>query len=509
MSFSRALARRMGGLTPHKRSTPRRSNIPFEARYVRRSAGLQVRMRPDEHWGELQVGPDATRLIAMSLDAARVLLGLTHFTPVADVGVSQRVIEGWTQSGLLTYADHDPEVSLQGVQNVKNPGRRRSAWPTALFDDGRTVRPYPFMPRRPDLEGGHFCGLRFACLERGHEVLGVSIAGSEKTAMSLSTLWTALGESAHLPQDSTSTKLLEILDLCTLLETAPEAASWPADSITWLGHAGVLLDVDGTRLMIDPLFFSSSEPSAPYVDSPPDPRALPPPDAIAITHADNDHLNPNTLVQLRRETRLIIPKGLKTPKPWQVDMRLLLSQLGFHRLTELAPEESTTVGAMTVQALPFEGEDWNLELAQLTYRVQTPDLGLYFSADTLAFPIEELAKDPPDLAFLGISGCAEPMLSPAGLGYGNFYADWVAPEQRQEWVQHCAGPKEAAVAATKMKARHAFGYAAGGASFIRTEYADRGTHAEFAARLQDELTTAVDFAPGVPVPLSRFARVRD
>jgi hypothetical protein len=50
-------------------------------------------------------------------------------------------------------------------------------------------------------------------------------------------------------------------------------------------------------------------------------------------------------------------------------------------------------------------------------------------------------------------------------------------------VQLCNGPEESAEVARRLKARFAFGYAAGGAPFAAQAYTDRGTHAELAAIL--------------------------
>ena len=63
-------------------------------------------------------------------------------------------------------------------------------------------------------------------------------------------------------------------------------------------------------------------------------------------------------------------------------------------------------------------------------------------------------------------------------GYGNFYAPFIPRARHNQWVQHCASAQDAARAAQVLGARHVFGYAAGGAPYIRVAYSDRGTHEE-------------------------------
>jgi hypothetical protein len=92
---------------------------------------------------------------------------------------------------------------------------------------------------------------------------------------------------------------------------------------------------------------------------------------------------------------------------------------------------------------------------------------------------------PIDLAFLGVSGSAEAYATPREYGYGNFYAEWIPPALRNVWLQHCATPADAARFARAVGARRAFGYAAGGASWVATTLSDLGDHEALAAALAD------------------------
>jgi L-ascorbate metabolism protein UlaG (beta-lactamase superfamily) len=256
--------------------------------------------------------------------------------------------------------------------------------------------------------------------------------------------------------------------------------------VTWYGHAAVLFESAGRRILVGPLFHRCSVPARRGVVLPPDPRDVGPVDAVLITHADNDHLNPESLAWLPRTTPVFVPAAV-APEPYHVDMRAQLGALGFANVTALAEWERVQLGDVSIVAAPFAGEDWGLRLPARTYLLHGPGLTVYLSADAAAMPEVHRrlgAEFTVDLACLGVSGCAEAHAMPPGYGYGHFYLPWIPEERHAEWVALCSGPDESADAAELLGARHAFGYASGGASFMAVAYTDRGTHADLSAALR-------------------------
>lgn len=83
----------------------------------------------------------------------------------------------------------------------------------------------------------------------------------------------------------------------------------------WIGHAGVYAEIDGLRLLIDPVF---SDYASPFAVGPkrfhPPPialRDLPAIDAVVISHDHFDHLDMETVRPLaRRGTRFFVPLGV-------------------------------------------------------------------------------------------------------------------------------------------------------------------------------------------------------
>lgn len=107
--------------------------------------------------------------------------------------------------------------------------------------------------------------------------------------------------------------------------------------ITWVGHSTVLIELDGRRVLTDPVLrtrVAHLRREAPLArDDVADEL-----DAVLVSHMHHDHFDPPSLRQIDRRTRLIVPPGAGKA----------CAKLGFGRVTELGVGDSTSLGAITV-----------------------------------------------------------------------------------------------------------------------------------------------------------------
>jgi L-ascorbate metabolism protein UlaG (beta-lactamase superfamily) len=109
--------------------------------------------------------------------------------------------------------------------------------------------------------------------------------------------------------------------------------------VTWIGHGTALIDLDGVRLLTDPLLRDRVAHLRRRVPPPPD-EALRDLDAVLITHLHRDHLDLPSLRRVARAVPIVVPRG---------GGRLLLRR-GFGDVREVAPGDEGAIGALTLRA---------------------------------------------------------------------------------------------------------------------------------------------------------------
>ena len=179
-----------------------------------------------------------------------------------------------------------------------------------------------------------------------------------------------------------------------VLRTRADFAQPPASGLraTWLGHSTVLLEIDGARLLTDPVWARRISPSSligpKRFHAPPLAlEDLPPLDAILASHDHYDHLDRGVIRALARNVaqaraRFVVPLGVGAHlERWGVSAE---------RITELDWTESTTVGPLTITATParhFSGRgltDRNHTL-WASWSVAGPKHRVFHSGDTGPF----------------------------------------------------------------------------------------------------------------------------
>lgn len=157
--------------------------------------------------------------------------------------------------------------------------------------------------------------------------------------------------------------------------------------VTWLGHSTVLLEVDGFRVLTDPVWGERASPwrlAGPkrFQPVPVPVSALPPLDAVLVSHDHYDHLDLPTMLELaRRDVPIVTSLGVGAHlEAWGIPPA---------RITELDWWEHVDLagGALRLTAAPsqhFSGRGLGDRNATLwsAFAVTTDRHRLFFSGDT-------------------------------------------------------------------------------------------------------------------------------
>ena len=170
-----------------------------------------------------------------------------------------------------------------------------------------------------------------------------------------------------------------------------------APAITYLGHSTILIEMDGMRLLTDPLlrnwitFLRRTRPAI-------DPAMVQNIDAVLISHLHYDHLDIASLRILGEKMKLIIPRGSEP----------ILRKHGFSNAQEVRIGETVQIGGLTVKTVMADHGGRRRPLGPASDCigfVVGGSASVYFPGDTRAFPeMAELANDNLDLALMPVWG---------------------------------------------------------------------------------------------------------
>ncbi|MCC9168935.1 MBL fold metallo-hydrolase [Pontibacter harenae] len=174
----------------------------------------------------------------------------------------------------------------------------------------------------------------------------------------------------------------------------------------WLGHSTAIIELDGYRILIDPVFGNAGP--LPIIAkrmsvSPLQREELPAIDIVIITHDHYDHLETETI-------KFLADKNIQFIVPLAVGARLEGWGVPKSKVTELAWHQTTTHGSLNITATPtvhYSGRSYNDKNKTLwaSYVIKGEEKNLYWSGDTgYGEHFKEIGRKygPFDLAFMEI-----------------------------------------------------------------------------------------------------------
>jgi L-ascorbate metabolism protein UlaG (beta-lactamase superfamily) len=212
-----------------------------------------------------------------------------------------------------------------------------------------------------------------------------------------------------------------------------ESVSRSGLRVTWLGHSTSLVEIDGTRLLLDPVWSERTSPfkflgPKRFFRPPLSLEELPDLDAVLISHDHYDHLDEATVIRLAGQgANFIVPLG--------IGARLTGWGIPNEQIVELDWWESTPVGPLTVTATParhFSGRSVMMSDRNLTlwagFAIRGPRHNVYYSGDSGMFDgFMEIGErlGPFDVALIEVGA------------YNRLWADYhLGPEQALQAARH-------------------------------------------------------------------------
>ena len=277
--------------------------------------------------------------------------------------------------------------------------------------------------------GEHASGARLARMEQSPEWQGDRFANPQA-------MWSDMRDA--LLRALSGGPSVEPTEPVPVVRTDPAAlAVAPASGlrVTWFGHSSSLIEVDGTRLLADPIWSDRASPFewvGPHRWYPPTIALdrLPTIDAVLISHDHYDHLDYPTIVAMRAwKNVFIVPLG--------IGAHLARWGIPENRIVELDWWQSTRVGALTVTLVPARHASGRLNAqSDLTlwggFALVGTQHRVYYSGDTGLFDaMNEIGRrfGPFDVALIEA---------------GQYDADW------PDWH---LGPEQSVLSAQRVRAR--------------------------------------------------------
>ncbi|HUA10806.1 MAG TPA: MBL fold metallo-hydrolase [Solirubrobacteraceae bacterium] len=165
-------------------------------------------------------------------------------------------------------------------------------------------------------------------------------------------------------------------------------------TVAWFGHATVLIEIDGVRLLTDPVLGRRVGPLVRVAPAAPAHGHL---DAVLLSHLHADHADLASLRRVARGTPILAPRGAA---PW-------LERRALGPVNELDVGASVSFGEVRVEATDarHDGQRWRYgHRAGCVGFLVRGSTTVYFAGDTDLFPAMAELAGHVDVALLPVAG---------------------------------------------------------------------------------------------------------
>jgi len=167
--------------------------------------------------------------------------------------------------------------------------------------------------------------------------------------------------------------------------------------LTYVGHATVLIEMDGVRILTDPVLRSRIGPLR-RIGPTPDASDLGPIDAVLVSHAHPDHFDRASLRAVPGDPLVVVPSGLG-PAVDRAD------RMG----REVVVNDRIDIGGVRITAVPARHGRWPLRRAArpMGFLIEG-SRSIYFAGDTALYPGMDRLAGRVDVALLPVGRWGPP-----------------------------------------------------------------------------------------------------
>lgn len=150
--------------------------------------------------------------------------------------------------------------------------------------------------------------------------------------------------------------------------------------VNYLGHAGFMLETADVSIVIDPVVPSRDKPDNDELISFSElPESI---DYLCVTHSHQDHVNIETLLQLRHKTKTILAPKNNGGSIVDPSIKLMMEAIGISTV-EMEDLEEIAIPGGKIVAIPFLGEHGDLNIrSKAAWYVELLGRKFFFGADS-------------------------------------------------------------------------------------------------------------------------------